>query len=38
MINQIMLQNQMYFMNHKLIKEDTMLNEFFYEILTEDEK
>ena len=25
------------FMNHKLIKEDTMLNEFYYEILTEDE-
>ena len=25
------------FMNHKLIKKDTMLNEFYYEILTEDE-
>jgi len=25
------------FMNHKLIEEDTMLNEFYYEILTEDE-
>ena len=25
------------FMNHKLITEDTMLNEFYYEILTEDE-
>ena len=25
------------FMNHELIKEDTMLNEFYYEILTEDE-
>ena len=25
------------FMNHTLIKEDTMLNEFYYEILTEDD-
>ena len=25
------------FMNHELIKEDTMLNEFYYQILTEDE-